>query len=253
MLLVLAGVSFGSQSDAARRSPASGFFDDFKTIDTRRWYISDGWANGSYQNCTWTRNNLRARGGILQLRLTRERNPLREYRCAEIRSHAALGYGVYEARMRSAAGSGLNSAMFTYSGKPMTPIHDEIDFEILGRNPQIVQLNYFVKGRGEHGQNVTVGNDSSRGFNTYAFEWRPGSVKWFINGRLVRSVSAPDMPTTPGQFFFSLWGGSPSKADWLGRFDSTATPAVAEIDWAAYTPLGRRCLFPQSITCQATR
>ena len=225
------------------------FFDDFNRIDGRRWYISDGWANGSYQNCTWTRNNLRIRNGVLQLRFTRERNPLRSYRCAEIRTRAALGYGVYEARMRAAAGSGLNSAMFTYSGRPLTSVHDEIDFEILGRNPRIVQLNYFVDGQGEHGQNVAVGNDSSRTFNTYVFDWRPEGIRFFINGRAVRSVTGRSLPKTPGQFFFSIWGGAPSKADWLGRFDPAATPTMAEIDWAAYTPLGQRCLFPQSITC----
>src|SRR4051794_29125530 len=178
---VVAVTSAGDPNVAARSNAAAGFFDDFKTIDARRWYISDGWANGSYQNCTWTRNNLRIRDGVLQLRFTPGRNPLRDYRCSEIRTHAALGYGVYEARMRSASGSGLNSAMFAYSGRPLTPIHDEIDFEILGRNPRMVQLNYFVNGRGEHVQNVAVGSDSSREFNPYAFEWRPEGVRWFIN------------------------------------------------------------------------
>lgn len=241
--------NLATPSSAARPGSSAAFFDDFKNIDGRRWYISDGWANGSYQNCTWTRNNLRVRNGILQLMFTPERNPLRAYRCAEIRTRASLGYGVYEARMRTAAGSGLNSAMFTYSGRPLTPVHDEIDFEILGRNPRMVQLNYFVSGRGDHGQNVAIGSDSSRGFNTYAFDWRPESVRWFINGRLVGSASAKAMPKTPGQFFFSLWAGSSEKADWLGNFDRSAVPTMAEIDWAAYTPLGQRCLFPQSTTC----
>lgn len=241
------------KSDAATPSPAAGFFDNFRTIDTRRWYISDGWANGSYQSCTWARDNLRVRDGVLQLTLTHRPNRLRDYQCSEIRTRAALGFGVYEARIRAASGSGLNSAMFTYSGKPLTPVHDEIDFEILGRNPQMVQLNYYVNGQGEHGQNVAVGSDSSRQFNTYAFEWRPEGVRWFINGRLVRTATSQAMPRTPGQFFFSLWAGAPSKADWLGRFDPAVAPTMAEVDWAAYTPLGRRCLFPQSITCAHPR
>jgi endo-1,3-1,4-beta-glycanase ExoK len=240
---------FGGAAEAARPASRGAFFDDFRKIDERRWYISDGWANGTYQNCTWTRNNLRVRDGVLQLRFTPERNPLREYRCAEIRTHAALGYGFYEARLRAAEGSGLNSAMFTYSGRPLTPVHDEIDFEILGRNPRMVQLNYFETGRGEHGQNVAVGGVSSLNFHTYAFEWRPEVIRWFIDGRLVRTASAGAMPKTPGQFFFSLWAGSALKADWLGKFDPRAVPTMAELDWAAYTPLGQHCLFPQSITC----
>src|SRR4051812_269104 len=105
--------------------------------------------------------------------------------------------------MGAGPGSGLKSAMVTHLGKPLTPVHDEIDFEILGRSPQRVQLNYFVNGRGENAQNVAVGSDSSHQFNTYAFEWRPESVRWFINGRTVRTTTGSAIPKTPGQFFLS--------------------------------------------------
>lgn len=248
----LAAIGALSSASAAAPAPArasDGFFDDFGAIDGRRWYISDGWTNGSYQNCTWTRNNVQVRRGVLQIRLTQEKNSLRAYRCGEIRTQAALGYGVYEARIRTAAGSGLNSAMFTYSGPPLTKVHDEIDFEFLGRDPSRVQLNYYVNGQGRHEQSPSLGIDASRTFNNYAFEWRPGSLRWFVNGRVVRGLRGQNLPRTPGQFFFSLWGGTAEVGDWLGRFQPSSAPALAEVDWAAYTPLDRKCLFPQSITC----
>ena len=33
---------------------APSFVDDFKSFDRSRWYVSDGWNNGSHQNCTWS-------------------------------------------------------------------------------------------------------------------------------------------------------------------------------------------------------
>ncbi len=240
-----------AQSAIEPASTAGGpsFHDPFDRIDRKRWYISDGWTNGNYQACTWLRENLSSSGGILRLILRRAPNQHRSHGCAEIRTHAAHGYGTYEARIRSAAGSGLNTAMFTYSGPPMTKVHDEIDFEFLGKDPQRVQLNYYVAAQGGNEQRVGIGTDLSAGFNTYAFEWLPGSMRWFINGKLVRSRSGASLPSVPGQYFFSLWAGAPSLDGWLGRFDPAAGPVSAEIDWAAYTRPEERCRFAESVTC----
>lgn len=245
--------SAASSAPAARPAakPPGGpsFFEPFDRIDRKRWYVSDGWKNGGHQACTWSRESLSAAGGILRLTLRQAPNKLSSHRCAEIRTHAGHSYGTYEARMRSAAGSGLNTAMFTYSGPPMTKVHDEIDFEFLGKDPGRVQVNYFVAARGGNEKLVGIGTDLSSGFNTYAFEWLPGSMRWFINGKLVHSKTGDGLPSVPGQFFFSLWAGSPSVADWLGKFDPAAGPVAAEIDWAAYTRPDERCRFPESITC----
>ena len=239
----------GKSRPGAKGGGAPSFFDSFDRLDARRWYVSDGWTNGSHQSCTWLRDNLSASGGTLRLIVRKAPNKHRSHGCAEIRTHARHGYGTYEARMRSAAGSGLNTAMFTYSGPPLTKVHDEVDFEFLGKNPQRVQLNYFVGAKGGNEKMVGIGSDLSSGFNTYAFEWLPGSMRWFINGKLVHSTTGGNLPSVPGQFFFSLWSGAPSVDGWLGRFDLAAGPTSAEIDWAAYTRPDERCRFPESITC----
>ncbi len=232
-----------------RKASGPSFFEPFDRLDRKRWYISDGWTNGNHQSCAWLRENVSTSGGTLRLILRRAPNKHREHGCAEIRTYAAHGYGTYEARMRSAAGSGLNTAMFTYSGPPMTKVHDEIDFEFLGKDPQRVQLNYFVAAKGGNEKMVGIGSDLSAGFNTFAFEWLPGSMRWFINGKLVHSKAGTGLPSVPGQYFFSLWSGAPSVNGWLGKFDPAAGPVSAEIDWAAYTRPDERCRFPESVTC----
>ena len=126
------GMMVSAAPVTAQALPDKSFFEDWNQIDLKRWYVSNGWVNGAYQSCAWSKYNVRAVNGRLQLLLTKAPNALRTYRCAEIRTHVGLGYGLYEARIRTAAGSGLNTAMFTYSGPPMTKVHDELDFEFLG-------------------------------------------------------------------------------------------------------------------------
>lgn len=226
------------------------FFEPFDRLDTARWYVSDGWTNGDYQGCAWSRENVSITKGVLQMRLGRAKDPLRAYRCAEIKTNAPFGYGTYEARMRTAGGAGLNTALFTYSGYPLSKIHDEIDFEFLGKNTGQVQLNYFTNGAGNHASVPDLGFDATAGFNDYAFIWSPNRIRWYVNGKLVREEGRAGLPVTPGSFFLSLWNGTNKVDDWLGPFDATRTPVAAEVDWAAFTKAGERCRFPQSITCK---
>jgi endo-1,3-1,4-beta-glycanase ExoK len=259
-IVVVVGLALAAPAASCAQAPAKpvaeqpgaagSFFDDFKQLDQRRWYISDGWTNGGHQGCTWSRANVAASGGTVSLVLARANDRQRPYRCAEIRTYARHGYGVYEARMRTAAGSGLNTAMFTYSGPPTTPVHDEIDFEFLGKASSNVQLNYYVTKRGGNESAPALGFDASAGFHDYAFVWKPGRIDWYVDGKLVRSAEGAAMPVTAGQFFFSLWNGTSSVDGWLGAFDASRTPVQAEIEWAGFTKAGEKCRFAQSLTCR---
>jgi endo-1,3-1,4-beta-glycanase ExoK len=230
----------------------NSFFDGFDRIDAGRWYISDGWTNGDHQACTWSRDNISVSNGVMRLLLAAATDNLRPYRCAEIRTNERLGFGLYEARIRTAGGSGLNSAMFTYSGPPLTPVHDEIDFEFLGKAPGTVQLNYYIGARGGHESLPTLGYDATAGFHDYAFDWSARGIKWYIDGRLVRESNGPALPAMPGQFFLSLWSGTKQVDGWLGAFDPSKAPAVMEVDWIAFTREGENCRFARSVSCLKT-
>lgn len=227
---------------------AASFFDPFDKLDGRRWFVSNGWSNGPMQSCTWDAARLHIVNGMLELSV----GPAgaKNLGCAEIRTHAHTGYGTYEARIKTATGSGINSNMFTYSGQPLTPVHDEIDFEFLGKAPTAVQLNYFANGRGGHELLPDLGHDTSKTFQTIAFEWHPGSVRWFIDGKLVREEKKAGLPYTPGNFFLSVWAAGPNGTAWLGPVDQAALPAKMYVDWVAFTRMDERCLFPELITCR---
>ncbi len=227
------------------------FFEPFDRIDSSRWYVSDGWVNGNHQGCSWSRDNVRLERGVLKLLHTKAPNHLRVFKCAEIRTNARFGFGLYEARIRVAAGSGLNTAIFTYSGPPLTNVHDEIDFEFLGKTPSKVQLNYFSSARGGHESLEPLDTNASVGFNNYAFEWLPDRIKWYVNGNLVRVTTGSMTPSVAGQFLLTLWSGSSALDAWLGKFDDPRYSISADFDWVAYTRLGEKCRFPESISCLA--
>ncbi|MBF9030318.1 family 16 glycosylhydrolase [Rhodobacterales bacterium HKCCE3408] len=224
---------------------AEGFFDDFDHLDRGRWSRSDGWSNGDWMNCVWFRDAAQVRDGMLNLSIT----PGDPLRCGEIQSTAEYGYGTYEVRMRTGAGSGLNAAFFTYIGPVHVRPHGEIDIELLLRDTGRLSVNTYVDGEPANGTDVPIGQASDTGFQNYAFAWTPDGITWFVNGREVhRTAPGTPLPEPPQKIYASLWS-SGTFTDWMGPFDPDAVPSELLIDWIAYTPLGEECAFTASILC----
>ncbi len=240
--LLFAGLSVSP----ALAEPA--FRDDFAALSPDHWYISDGWRNGPQQNCTWTADGVTVADGILRLAFL-PGDSADDHRCAEVQTRATFGYGTFEARLRTGTGSGLNAAFFTYIGPVHDAPHDEIDVEILTRDPSRVSLNTFVDGQPWNGTVVPVDPPASAAFHTYAFVWTPQDIRWFIDGRQVHRATAP-LPVTPQKIYLSHWG-SDTLTDWMGPFVTPPGPVVMEVDWVAFTPLGAPCRFAGSIACEA--
>lgn len=243
---------------ALAASPAlalDAFFDDFDTLDLGRWYVSDGWSNGTHQNCTWSTDQVVAQNSMLRVGLAPQPKGDRQHRCGELQTRAAYSFGTYETRLKTPSGSGLNAAFFSYIGAQQGKPHDEIDFEILTRDTSQVDTTTFVNGisgDGEvgAGQSHTLPHPSDSDFTTFAFTWSPDSVKFYIDGDLVRTIDDPKMvPKNAQRVFFSLWG-TDTLTDWMGDFTPITAPIAMEVDWVAFTPLGQDCAFEQSILCQ---
>jgi endo-1,3-1,4-beta-glycanase ExoK len=212
------------------------FFGAGGRIDANRWYVSNGWANGSYQSCEWQKSAWSADGSGLRMTLSDKGGKVRPYGCPEIHTNARFGYGTYTASMRTAKGSGLNTAFFTYIGEQNKVPHDEIDFEFLGKDSTKVQLNHFVNGKPQGPFMVSLGFDASQAFHTYSFHWQKDKISWYVDGKLVyTTVQGALMPNHPGFLFFSLWSGSDKMAGWLGKFAYKA-PVTAGVAWAKFEP-----------------
>jgi endo-1,3-1,4-beta-glycanase ExoK len=234
---------------AEQAGQGASFVDDFDRLSKKRWYVSDGWANGRYQNCTWSAEQVRIVDGALRLSFVRQRTKDRSYACGEIQTKQRFGYGIYEARLKAVRGSGFNTAFFTYIG----PVHKEpwheIDFEILGKDPSRVQLNQYVDGEGGNEKLVAVPDDAATGFHDYAFVWEKDRLRYYVDKVLVQTVDDPrKLPKRPMKIFFSLWA-SETHAAWLGTFREPGQPLDADISRVSYTALGDACQYPESLVC----
>lgn len=239
---VLPQVEGVSAQDGESRS----FVENFDTFDRSRWYVSDGWANAEWQNCTWSKQQLRLKDGVLTLAFEKRPYKEREYSCAEIQTHQRFDYGIYEARFRTDEGSGLNAAFFTYIGPVHKQPHDEVDFEVLTRDTSQVSLNTFVDGSPKNGAVVPV-EGGTRQFNDYAFVWEEDRIRWYVNGQLVHTAT-DDLPSHPQKIYLSLWG-SDTFVDWMGAFEDPGRQVTMEIDRVAFTELGEPCQFDGSVAC----
>jgi endo-1,3-1,4-beta-glycanase ExoK len=236
---------------AAVAQDNTAFIDSFQDLNRGRWYISNGWANGDYQSCEWRADAVTSIKDKMRLTLSDRGGKVRPFGCGEIRTRMLLGYGLFEARIRSAAGSGLNTGFFTYVGPPTgSAEHDEIDFEFLGKDPHTVNINHFTNGKPYDGKVVQLGYDASRAFHNYAIEWEPNKIRWYVDRTLVAETPVDaKIPRNPGNLYFSLWSGSNVEDDWMGPFRYT-TPVTAEVQWTSYTPSNVSCQFPDSLKCK---
>jgi len=242
--LVLSAGPLAAQEGANGTS----FVEEFDTLDTGRWYVSDGWNNGKHQNCTWSKDQVAVDGGKLTLSFDAKPAGERQYSCGEVQTRKRYGYGTYEVRMKTATGSGLNSAFFSYIGPADKKPHDEIDFEVLGKDMSRVQLNQYVAGKGGHEKLVPVDGGADSAFNDYAFVWQKDRLRYYINGALVHEVTDPaKLPTNAQKIFLSLWG-TDTLSDWMGRF-AFAGKATFDVERIAFTAEGDQCQFDGSVAC----
>jgi hypothetical protein len=180
-----------------------------------------------------------AAGGGVDLVLRAEQSGDRAYTAGSIASgdgpDARYSFGRFEVVMRAARGSGLISAFFLHRRDPW----QEIDVEVLGRDPTKLLLNvYFNPGEagapynyGYQGTPVLVdlGFDAAAAFHTYAIEWDVDELRWFVDDRLVhrrRAGRPTPIPNLPMRLYASLW---PICSEALAGPMTEALPASATL------------------------
>ena len=245
---LIAALAAAGPLAAQEGANGTSFVEEFDTLDKAIWYVSDGWNNGAHQNCTWSKDQVAVTGGKLELSFDAKKLGERDYACGEVQTKKRFGYGTYEVRMKAATGTGLNSAFFSYIGPADKKAHDEIDFEVLGKNTARVQLNQYVAGKGGNEKLVDVAGGADADFNDYAFVWQKERLRYYVNGALVHEVTDPKaLPDNAQKIFLSLWG-TDTLSGWMGKF-AFAGPTKLEVERVAFTAEGDACQFSDSVAC----
>lgn len=140
-------------------------------------------------------------------------------------------YGYYEARIMSPFGQGIWPAFWLLPIDASWP--PEIDImEVVGDKPNELINTYFWKDA-----NGNVAKDSaqyvhddnlSNDWHTYAVNWQPGYIEWYLDNKLIRRVDSKNVPSQPMHLILNLAVGGtlPGQPD-----DTTPEYAAMLVDY----------------------
>jgi hypothetical protein len=161
------------------------------------------------------------------------------YKGGEYRTKEAFTYGRFEVNYKPAKGNGILSTFFTYfDGTSTDPWGadkwNEIDLEILGRYNDNVQFNTITPGQVNHVRSHYTSFDPTEDYHTYAIEWTPAFIAWFIDGVEVYRQMENHVRTVthPQKIMMNIW--QPAFPNWVGAFDPAILPIFAYYDWVSY-------------------
>jgi hypothetical protein len=157
---------------------------------------------------------------------------------AELRTLDTFQYGRFETSLQPPAGEGFLASFFTYNDSFPASDWAEIDFEVLGRWPDNIDVN-VIDENGSHLRQHPVDFNVHVGFHRYAIEWTPSYVAWFLDGEEFYRQEGQHIAhlDQPGKLMMNIW--TPNFVDWVGQLDDRTLPRYARYDWAsyaAYTP-----------------
>ncbi|MBP7478849.1 MAG: family 16 glycosylhydrolase [Spirochaetaceae bacterium] len=189
--------------------------DEFsgRKLDTQKWdyqlgtgsqYGLDGWGNQELQY--YTKENIRLEKGMLIIEAKKEDKEGKPYTSGRIRTMKDDGtvlfaplYGRIEARMQLPGGSGIWPAFWMLPADTaygMWAASGEIDImEFRGRLPNRTYgtLHYGEQWPGQKNSGSMYkfpeGEDGT-GFHTYAVEWEPGIIRWYVDNNLFYETSS---------------------------------------------------------------
>jgi beta-glucanase (GH16 family) len=219
------------------------FRDDFNgsKLDARKWDTCYPWAN-SGTGCTNHGNNelewylpeqIQVSGGAAHLvaaatptsGTTRNGQPATyPWRSGMLTTYRSLAftYGYVEVVARVPKGDGFWPALWLLPRSQAWP--PEIDFhESYGDDTLSMYPNYHSTTTGQHQGTARLAADMSAGFHTYAVDWGPGSLTWYVDGKVVHTYTQSDVPSEPMYVLANLAisGTYPP---------SPSTPATASFD-----------------------
>lgn len=236
------------------------FEDDFsgQELDRRTWKTSDYWGNqtlsGNAELQCYLPDAFTIEDDVLHIVAQRRATPQEECFAAKTDLEFTSGmittagcnryddaekcealdqftqrYGYFEMRAKFPAGKGFWPAFWLLPETGEWP--PEIDVvEWLGDNRRAAFFTFHFEEQGEHKKHSGSfdGPDFSQDFHTFAVDWQPGQIIWYVDGVERFKVNDERVPDTPMFMLLNLAVGG----TWPGRPDeSTAFPSVMEVDY----------------------
>lgn len=186
---------------------------DGSAVDSTKWSFDvggKGWGNNELETYTSRTTNAHVEGGSLVIKamketLTGSDNITRDYTSARLltKRKFSQAYGRFEARIKIPFGQGIWPAFWMLGDdidKAHWPNCGEIDImENIGREPSVVHGTFHGPGySGGKGigaaYTLTGGKKFSDDFHTFAVEWEPNVMRFYVDGNLYQTRTPADLP-----------------------------------------------------------
>ena len=183
-------------------------------VDSSKWSFDiggNGWGNNELETYTNRTANAYRDGGQLVIKTLKETltgpdGIARNYTSARLltKNKFSQAYGRFEARIKIPYGQGIWPAFWMLGDNISTagwPTCGEIDImENIGKEPSIVHGTFHGPGySGGSGVSaaytLTSGQKFSDDFHTFAVEWEPNVMRFYVDGLLYKTRTPADLPT----------------------------------------------------------
>lgn len=165
------------------------------------------------------------------------------YYGAEVRSTQTIRYGRVRARAKFAKGSAVVSSLVTIYTPWPADNWNELDIEMLGKDPNQIQYNAMIYDGPPVQRPVTqsvsptqfpalksLGFDSSADFHEYTIQWTPASAEFYVDGELQHVWTQKiDLMNLPQNILLTIWASN--SAAWAGPVTNDTVNAKVVYDW----------------------
>lgn len=223
---------------------ASIIIDNFNHLDEFCWFLREDTFPGNLALFRPSNVSINA-SGPAEIKIQQEDLKVRNYSSGALTTHAEFLFGRFEAVLKPPKVSGLVTGLFLHRDSP----RQEIDIEFIGKYPRKVLLNVFYNPGGEgarfdYGYRGTpvlidLGFDTTTDLHSYAIEWTPDDLIWYVDGQLVhkRVNWAPTpIPHLPMRFHVNLWPSNSRKL--AGKISNKLLPTNLILQSVKLSPLG---------------
>lgn len=163
-----------------------------------------GWSIYDYPDSKFPRvaQNFEIGGGVVSLKGTYDRAS-GEILGAGMASHISQKYGRWEVRVKVEKGRGYSAAGLLWPTSERWPTDGEVDlFEIPSGQRQKIHQTIHNGVRNNTGSN-TLKLDATQ-WHTYAVEWTPTKLVYFVDGQAKWTVTKPALIPTTGNLHLTL-------------------------------------------------
>ncbi|MBT9393436.1 glycoside hydrolase family 16 protein [Hymenobacter sp. NST-14] len=105
-------------------------------------------------------------------------------------------YGLFEIRCRLGAGAGTWPAFWLFNGPTEIDVLESLDHRSFSNNLHWNPSNGPARSRQAEFQ-ARGGADLAAAFHTYTVSWTAQAVSFYLDGRLLRTIPATELPTFP--------------------------------------------------------